>query len=429
MPGWKALPEELDPQVREFAEQLRWLIDRSGLGLAAIADRTGFGKTSWERYLDGRTLAPRGAVVALAEMTDTNPAHLTSLWELAERAWSRDEERRGATGHQQWLDQARDLLEADGQLGGTAGAAGATASVHVAGDPDGSGPEEGRGPGRRPSASASWNAVLGHASPMTPPPGPTPYGTPIRVNRNPDGEIPTTQLGVESLRKGPGTRPVPRVPRPAAPRDTPAASGAAAPEPAKPRPAPAPPGTPQGAEPPSGTGPGPTGDKRKIIMFLAGVVGALAVIVGAVSLTELGGSGKDEPKRPVARSSPVAPAPKPPAPKPTGVKCEGKECTGQDPEAMGCGGQFARTVSQATLGTARVEVRYSEVCEAAWARITDAAPGDTVRISVAGKGIQRGRVTTETDAYTPMTASRKGTDAKACVRVTTGAEACTVVQP
>ena len=97
MPRWKALPDELDPQVREFAGQLRRLVDRSGLSIAAVADRTGYSKTSWERYLNGRLLAPKGAIVALAEVTGTNPVHLTTMWELAERAWSRAEMRHDMT--------------------------------------------------------------------------------------------------------------------------------------------------------------------------------------------------------------------------------------------------------------------------------------------------------------------------------------------
>ncbi|KJY42371.1 membrane protein, partial [Streptomyces sp. NRRL B-1568] len=97
MPRWRALPEELDPQVREFAEQLRRLVERSGLGIAAVADRTGYSKTSWERYLNGRLLPPRGAVEALAEAIGADMGHLVTLWELAERAWSRSELRHDVT--------------------------------------------------------------------------------------------------------------------------------------------------------------------------------------------------------------------------------------------------------------------------------------------------------------------------------------------
>lgn len=97
MPRWKALSEELDPQIREFAGQLRRLVDRRGLSIAAVADRTGYSRTSWERYLNGRLLAPKGAVVALAEATGTSQAHLTTMWELAERARSRSEPRQDMT--------------------------------------------------------------------------------------------------------------------------------------------------------------------------------------------------------------------------------------------------------------------------------------------------------------------------------------------
>ncbi|MGY4926848.1 DUF2690 domain-containing protein [Streptomyces sp. 900105755] len=110
MPRWKALPDELDPQVKEFATQLRRLVDRSGLSVAALSDRTGYARTSWERYLSGRLLAPKGAVVALAEVTGTDPVHLTTMWELAERAWSRSEMRHDMTMEAIRISQARAAL-------------------------------------------------------------------------------------------------------------------------------------------------------------------------------------------------------------------------------------------------------------------------------------------------------------------------------
>ncbi|MFF9685122.1 helix-turn-helix domain-containing protein [Streptomyces sp. NPDC014623] len=97
MPRWKALPEQLDPQTREFVSRLRGLVDRAGLSPAALADRTGYSKASWERYLSGRLLAPKGAIVALAEVTGAQQAPLVTMWELAERAWSRSEMRHDLT--------------------------------------------------------------------------------------------------------------------------------------------------------------------------------------------------------------------------------------------------------------------------------------------------------------------------------------------
>ncbi|MFC9156524.1 XRE family transcriptional regulator [Streptomyces bauhiniae] len=115
MARWKALPEELDPQIGEFTRQLRGLVDQGGLSVAALADRTGYSRTSWERYLNGRLLAPKGAVVALAEVTGTSPVHLITMWELAERAWSRAESRHDRTMEQIRITQARAEL---GDFGG-----------------------------------------------------------------------------------------------------------------------------------------------------------------------------------------------------------------------------------------------------------------------------------------------------------------------
>ncbi|MFV2121498.1 helix-turn-helix domain-containing protein, partial [Streptomyces sp. Act-28] len=89
MPRWKALPDELDPCVREFTDTLRRLVERGGLDLDALADRTGYGRASWERYLDGRLPVPGDAVLVLAEVTGADPAGLTALRELAESARNR----------------------------------------------------------------------------------------------------------------------------------------------------------------------------------------------------------------------------------------------------------------------------------------------------------------------------------------------------
>jgi transcriptional regulator with XRE-family HTH domain len=84
---WKALPEGLDPVVVQLVVQLRRLKDASGLSVRQVADRTGYAESSWERYLNGRTLAPREAVEALAELAGGNAVAVLVLHETAVQAW------------------------------------------------------------------------------------------------------------------------------------------------------------------------------------------------------------------------------------------------------------------------------------------------------------------------------------------------------
>lgn len=155
---------------------------------------------------------------------------------------------------------------------------------------------------------------------------------------------------------------------------------------------------------------------------MAGVVGALLVIAAAVLLTDLGGD--DGPAGNVAQSPTATPSTSASKSLPAGVKCAGDDCTGQDPEAMGCGGQYATTTQSATVGTAKVEVRYSETCGAAWARITQAVAGDKVTISAGGE-TQNGSVKIDKDAYTPMVAVADGAEPKACATLANDTKGCT----
>lgn len=367
MPRWKALPEELDPQIREFASQLRRLVDRGGLSIAAVADRTGYSKTSWERYLNGRLLAPKRAVLALAEVTGTDQNHLSVMWELAERAWSRSEMR-----HDRTMETIR-ITEARAALGefGTVPAAGAGGrDRHSGGGRHGSGRSAGADRGASTAAGAGPGAHDAARSPSVP------------VQR--------------------GT--VPHIPhQPRSPHHSPPQSG---------------------PQPPNHSGRrGRPAGRRKPAVVVAGVVGVLLVVTAAVLLTGLGGDDGEKKTATPPSAAPTTGA----AELPDGVECSGADCTGQDPEAMGCGGQYARTVASAVVGGSRIEVRFSEPCSAVWARITEAATGDTVRIS-AGKAEQDGTVDSDKDAYTPMVSVKKADDAKACATLASGTKGCTVPQ-
>jgi peptidoglycan hydrolase-like protein with peptidoglycan-binding domain len=84
---WKALPQELDAAVVQLISALRRLKDGSGLSQTQLAERTGYSKASWDRYLNGRTPVPRGAVEALATVCKADAVALLVLHEAAEQAW------------------------------------------------------------------------------------------------------------------------------------------------------------------------------------------------------------------------------------------------------------------------------------------------------------------------------------------------------
>lgn len=503
MPRWRALPEELDPQIREFASQLRRLVDRSGMSVATIADRTGYSKSSWERYLNGRLLPPRGATQALAEVTGTDVRHLGTMWELAERAWSRSEMRHDVTMEAIQVAQARAALgefgdERDkgrrrrkGRSGSGAESARAAAEGPVA-PPSPTSPSSPSSPSAPASPASAGSASSASHSPSTETSG-TDDGT--QVLRRPSAPATGADKGTARLRKNPlgaagaaggaaGTRaprtpgqqgrgqgpPVasqsgqPRVdlaswgapgagapaggghgagagPGPGTGHGAPAATGAGAAghgagagagEAGGPATTVQPPVSPGGPDMPGPATPGAPGGagggrggvkqgagRRRVTMFLAGIVGALVVIAAAVLFFDLDG-GDDK-----AVSSSPSPTKKTEN-LPSGVKCSGKDCSGKDPESMGCGGQYAKTTSSAWVGPSYVEVRHSKVCKASWARITSATTQDALRITGPGGQAENDKVGTTNDAYTEMVSVGRPDDAKACATLAAGTKGCTV---
>ncbi|MFD4260954.1 DUF2690 domain-containing protein [Streptomyces sp. NPDC058534] len=442
MPRWKALPEELDPQIREFTSQLRRLVDRSELSVASVADATGYSKTSWERYLNGRLLAPKGAIVALAEVTGTNPLHLTTMWELAERAWSRSEMRHDMTMEAIRISQARAAL---GELGTPFG------KTAKPGDGGRNSGRTGRGSrtGRHGGGTSATPGVAGPAG-VAPTPGPTVPAQPTAAD-SPDSaagpvrgggttgapsvpfsDVPSSggatdgnSWGMAGYR-GPaptGDRTVRPGHRAGSGEAATAMGPAAAPGPAAPDVRS--PSAGYGEPPHGGSGPGgrPSGGgSRRMTTFVAGVVGVLVVIAGAFFLLNDGGDKKNEGTKPSPSPTVSSEQQLPP-----GVKCSGDACTGKDPEVMGCGGDLVTTAATATVGTTAVEVRYSKTCGAAWARVTQAAQGDEVQVSAEGKNQQTGTVSGvgDTVAYTPMVAVKSAAEAEACVTTASGVQGCT----
>src|SRR5689334_439692 len=76
------------PECVALAEGLRQVRARTGLSLAALAERTVYSKSSWERYLNGKTPPPRHAVEELCAIAREPAGRLLALWELADAEWS-----------------------------------------------------------------------------------------------------------------------------------------------------------------------------------------------------------------------------------------------------------------------------------------------------------------------------------------------------
>lgn len=91
--------------------------------------------------------------------------------------------------------------------------------------------------------------------------------------------------------------------------------------------------------------------RRKRIVHLALLVVVLALIA---------------PTAAVAQSEPPA---APAAPAVAAVSCTGIACNGKDPQASGCSAD-GRTLEDITVGSVRLEMRYSNACAAAWTRTT-----------------------------------------------------------
>ncbi len=98
MPRWQQLPGSLDERVRNLIIQMRRVKDRSGLSLSSLQSKTGYSRSSWERYLNGRAMPPRQAVEELARVGGADPTRLLVLHEVAQEAWKQKTGAAGAAG-------------------------------------------------------------------------------------------------------------------------------------------------------------------------------------------------------------------------------------------------------------------------------------------------------------------------------------------
>lgn len=473
MPRWNELPEELDPQIRDFAAHMRRLVDRSGLTVSEIADRTGYSRSSWERYLNGRLMPPRDPVAAFAEVTDAPDEQLMTEWAAADRAWSRAELRNEPA--------LRALRAAE---------PGPDAIPEPAGSRPGRGLRgvlgRGRGRGERtpgPEESAGENAVerprpgwaagaaqdadrpllpdVSERSAVRPGPPPPPERR-VWAEEPTGGEATGTGRGSEpgdgaksepAAGKGPGSAPSAEAADaagPAADTDETAPLRALSRPAQGPAPAPAPTPEPAGATArttaaSAAPAPSPPAPEKWPLrrVLLAGLVTLLltgsvtgVVYVGHGLISDPGVEEQQKPRGgPPPGSGPAGPAsgsrsgsPSEPAELPEGVECRGAGCTGKDADEMGCGGDLARTTTETTIGDMVLEIRYSEPCKAAWARITAAEPGSTVTALAEVPGAEPVREDSSagtSEGYTAMVVAEELDTVRACASLPDGTAACT----
>jgi transcriptional regulator with XRE-family HTH domain len=71
------------PPGTRLAAELRQLRQRTGLSLTRLANATTYSRSSWERYLNGKSLPPRSAVRELCHLADEPADHALALLDIA----------------------------------------------------------------------------------------------------------------------------------------------------------------------------------------------------------------------------------------------------------------------------------------------------------------------------------------------------------
>ncbi|MFF2964663.1 DUF2690 domain-containing protein [Streptomyces sp. NPDC057963] len=89
MGRWRPLRGDLPDEVVRLVRELRQYVDRGEMNAATVAAKTGYSRSSWLRYLNGRRLPPWPAVAALGRLAQVDVGHLRVLWESAAHAWAR----------------------------------------------------------------------------------------------------------------------------------------------------------------------------------------------------------------------------------------------------------------------------------------------------------------------------------------------------
>ncbi|MGW4735163.1 DUF2690 domain-containing protein [Streptomyces shenzhenensis] len=285
----------MTPEHTRLTTALQELRTRTGLSLAALAERTAYSKSSWERYLNGKAMPPRKAIQDLCRTTREPDGRLLALWEIAEAQWSR------------------------------------------------------RAAGPSPTPSPAPTAPTGPRPPSRPQTQPQP---------RPEAQPETRP---EARRWNPGPKPS-------------------------------------------------RGRKSRLVIVLASVY---AMLTGGVTLALL-----LLPDHDTAQNEPIPP----PSAYVLTPRCHQTSCEGQDPIRMVCSITPDTLTTYRTTTGAHIELRYSNKCNATWARIWGTHIGDQTDITADGpthKAHTTDSVDTQTYIYTNMTAAHPGSTIRTCFQPAT----------
>ncbi|MFI1769465.1 DUF2690 domain-containing protein [Streptomyces sp. NPDC020800] len=88
MGRWQPLRGDLPAEVVRLVRELRRYVDRCEMNTMTVAAKTGYSRSSWLRYLNGRRLPPWAAVAGLGRLAQADVESLRVLWESAAHAWT-----------------------------------------------------------------------------------------------------------------------------------------------------------------------------------------------------------------------------------------------------------------------------------------------------------------------------------------------------
>ncbi|MFI9326014.1 DUF2690 domain-containing protein [Kitasatospora sp. NPDC052868] len=146
---------------------------------------------------------------------------------------------------------------------------------------------------------------------------------------------------------------------------------------------------------------GPVWWRRPLVLVTCAAVALALLVLAGVRL-----SGADGDQAVAAQSVPPTTAAPSPAGKTAGPAqavpaCQGLGCSHKDPKTTGCGAD-ARTLQTSNVGKVVVYLRYSQKCQAAWAAITEGAPGDASTITSSSGELETALIHWGYDNYSAM---------------------------